>query len=91
MFRTQFCGFWVYLYFFISEEMGGIFQIVSTIVTIYIFGYHSGDYRFMPKWYEHILIRTAKDTTDYKGGSNNYTNFDDFVKDVDRLFRFMDK
>ena len=29
----------MYLYFFISEEMGGIFQIVSTIVTIYIFGY----------------------------------------------------
>jgi len=53
--------------------------------------YHSGDYRYTYKWYENILIRTAKDTTDYKGGSNNYTNFDDFVKDVDRLFRFLNR
>ena len=33
-----------------------------------------------------ILIRTAKHDKDYTGGSNSYTNFDAFRKDVENLF-----
>lgn len=29
---------------------------------------------FSNEWYNHILIRTAKNETDYHGGFNNYTN-----------------
>lgn len=28
------------------------------------------------EWHNHILVRTASNETDYKGGSNNYTNLD---------------
>lgn len=31
---------------------------------------------FSNEWYNHILIRTAKDETDYRGGFNNYTTLD---------------
>ena len=31
---------------------------------------------FSNEWYNHILIRTAKDETDYRGGSNNYTTLE---------------
>lgn len=33
-----------------------------------------------------ILYRTAKDTKDYHGGINNFTNFFNFEKDVKNLF-----
>ena len=32
---------------------------------------------FSNAWYNHILIRTAKDETDYHGGFNNYTNLEE--------------
>ena len=32
---------------------------------------------FSDEWYNHILIRTAKNETDYRGGFNNYTTLDD--------------
>lgn len=31
---------------------------------------------FSNEWYNHILIRTAKDEQDYRGGFNNYTTLD---------------
>ncbi len=31
---------------------------------------------FSNEWYDHILIRTAKDEQDYRGGFNNYTTLD---------------
>jgi len=31
---------------------------------------------FSNEWYDHILIRTAKNETDYRGGCNNYTTLD---------------
>ncbi len=32
---------------------------------------------FSDEWYSHILVRTAKTETDYRGGFNNYTSLDD--------------
>ena len=32
---------------------------------------------FSNEWYNHILIRTAKDEMDYRGGFNNYTTLED--------------
>ena len=31
---------------------------------------------FSDEWYSHILIRTAKNEQDYRGGFNNYTTLD---------------
>ena len=31
---------------------------------------------FSNEWYHHILIRTTKDETDYRGGFNNYTTLE---------------
>ena len=31
---------------------------------------------FSNEWYDHILIRTTKNETDYRGGFNNYTSLD---------------
>ena len=32
---------------------------------------------FSDEWYDHILIRTAENETDYRGGFNNYTTLSD--------------
>ena len=32
---------------------------------------------FSNEWYDHILIRTAENETDYRGGYNNYTTLSD--------------
>ena len=32
---------------------------------------------FSNEWYDHILIRTAENETDYRGGVNNYTTLSD--------------
>ncbi|MGN1052334.1 MAG: hypothetical protein ACI4SH_02965 [Candidatus Scatosoma sp.] len=32
---------------------------------------------FSNEWYDHILIRTAENETDYRGGFNNYTSLQD--------------
>ena len=34
----------------------------------------------------YILIRIARDDSDYSGGTNHYTTWADFAKNVDRLF-----
>lgn len=42
---------------------------------------------FTNEWYNHILIRTAKNETDYRGGFNNYTNLEDLECDVAKLLK----
>ena len=32
---------------------------------------------FTDEWFNHILVRTAKNEVDYKGGFNNYTTLED--------------
>lgn len=68
-------------------ECGGFIVDKETNRHIY---YSIGDYRysFMGKpWYNSILIRTAKGSSDYHGGMNHYTTLDDFEKDVEKLFK----
>ena len=36
-------------------------------------------------WYNNILIRTAKDTKDFTGGSNNYIELNNLITGLDRL------
>ncbi len=40
---------------------------------------------FSNDWYNHILIRTAKNEVDYKGGFNHYTTLDRLEGDVCKL------
>lgn len=45
------------------------------------------DVRFwQDQWYNHILIRSAKDDKDYRGGYNQYTDLPDIVKNIQRIF-----
>lgn len=37
-------------------------------------------------WHNDILIRTALNDCDYKGGSNNYTTLDNLASDISKLF-----
>lgn len=37
------------------------------------------------EWYNHILIRVARDTRDFSGGTNNYTSFEKINEDMIRL------
>ena len=44
------------------------------------------DVRHFPnKWFEDILIRTAKDAKDYTGGSNENTTLENFKQEIDTL------
>lgn len=44
------------------------------------------DVRHFPGgWFSNILIRTAKNTSDYTGGSNNYTDLEHFKEKVNVL------
>ena len=38
------------------------------------------------QWYEHILIRPAKDETDFRGGQNHYTDISHIEQDIEHLF-----
>ena len=38
-------------------------------------------------WYNHVLIRTAKNVFDYTGGTNNYTNLERLTESADWLFK----
>jgi len=51
------------------------------------FAYFSiSDVRYFPnEWFDHILVRTAKNETDYTGGSNTYCRLDQLNKSVDQL------
>jgi hypothetical protein len=40
---------------------------------------------FSDDWYNHVLVRTAKDTKDYHGGSNNYTTLPQLRQAVENL------
>ena len=54
---------------------------------------NSGDYRYTLRWgmsdswKDDILVRTAKDTNDYHGGSNNTTDLDSLVDKLKYLFK----
>lgn len=46
------------------------------------------DVRHFPgDWYSNILIRTAKSLSDFTGGSNGFTNLEQFSQKVDNLLR----
>ena len=72
----------------IKEQIKGEFELESfTVGHFYLSGYlrslmhpdqllyfSTSDVRyFQDEWVDHILIRTAKNTTDYSGGRNHYT------------------
>lgn len=40
---------------------------------------------FQNEWYNHILIRTAKDENDYRGNTNHYTNLPDLIENIKKL------
>ena len=42
---------------------------------------------FKNEWYNNILVRTAKDTNDYTGGSNNYVSLPAFKEKIEELLR----
>ena len=44
---------------------------------------------FTNEWYSHILIRTAKSDTDYRGGFNHYTTLENLPYKAARLLNDM--
>ena len=44
---------------------------------------------FTNEWYSHILIRTAKSDTDYRGGFNHYTSLENLPNKAARLLNDM--
>lgn len=42
---------------------------------------------FSNEWYSHILVRTAKNEVDYRGGFNNYTTLEKLDNTVARLLK----
>ena len=42
---------------------------------------------FSNEWYSHILVRTAKNEVDYRGGFNNYTTLEKLDYTVARLLQ----
>ena len=47
-----------------------------------------GDVRCLRnEWYNHILVRTAKNETDYHGGQNQYTNLESLPIKLHYLFK----
>ena len=45
------------------------------------------DVRFFPnEWYNDILIRTMASEKDWTGGRNNYTNLENFAKNIQKLY-----
>lgn len=42
---------------------------------------------FTNEWYRHILIRTAKNEVDYRGGFNNYTTLEDLEYKIAELLK----
>jgi len=53
------------------------------------YGYFSiSDVRYFPNsWVNDILVRSAKDTKDYSGGSNNSATLETFPEAVERITR----
>jgi len=47
------------------------------------------DVRFFPnEWYNNLLIRTAKDEKDFKGGSNGYTSLKNFKENIEKYLNY---
>lgn len=42
---------------------------------------------FSNEWYNHILVRTAKNEVDYRGGFNNYTKLEKLDNTVAKLLK----
>ena len=42
---------------------------------------------FSNEWYNHILVRTAKNEVDYRGGFNNYTTLEKLYNTVAKLLK----
>ena len=42
---------------------------------------------FSNEWYNHILVRTAKNDVDYRGGFNNYTTLEKLDNTVAKLLK----
>ena len=42
---------------------------------------------FSNEWYSHILVRTAKNEVDYRGGFNNYTTLEKLYNTVAKLLK----
>lgn len=42
---------------------------------------------FSNEWYSHILVRTAKNEVDYRGGFNNYTTLEKLDNTVAKLLK----
>ena len=40
---------------------------------------------FQNEWFNHILIRTAKDENDYRGNENHYSNLPDLIENIKKL------
>jgi len=52
--------------------------------------FNSGDYRYPGMCndiYHSVLVRTAENEKDYRGGSNNFIELKDIAKEVDRLMK----
>lgn len=49
--------------------------------------FHTSDFRYWEdEWKDRILIRTATSLKDYHGGSNHYTDLENFVSNVEMIF-----
>ena len=44
---------------------------------------------FSNEWYNHILVRTAKNEVDYRGGFNNYTKLEKLDNTVAKLLKYL--
>ena len=55
----------------------------------YIYMSFSDVRHFSRSWYQNILYRSAKDSKDYSGGSNNYTDLDNIEGAFKRMFERM--
>jgi len=43
---------------------------------------------FQNEWYNNLLLRTAKDANDFKGGTNEYTNLKKFKENIEKYLNY---
>lgn len=69
-----------YISCFIKNITTGKFVYLST-----------SDVRHFPnEWYNNILIRTAKHEKDYTGGSNDWSDWKNLNRNIERLFKYQE-
>ena len=78
-----------------AQLMPGMKLVEYLVGHFYVSGFIQGkglvyfmttDVRFdQDLWFNHLLIRTAKDTRDFTGGPNHYTRFADIGESVKEL------